>query len=209
METLQASLQHTGVHMNASRRRSQQTMLGAMSSAVNMLPQNVDPKALGKKNILSSMDLRSLRVALRATWRRLHHLQGSLASAVTHADSTLSEYDRLKTTLPDALERQESLEDGQAEGERRLSAGDASHNSEEPKDHTKDQAELKKRRRKSVAATRTMLGQAISEFTSQVNILSFVLNTHISNLLLLVVERGEEWQVHCRGSGRVVRQFRR
>jgi hypothetical protein len=49
METLQASLQAQPAHghaaaMNASRRRSQQTMLGAMSSAVNMLPQNVDPK---------------------------------------------------------------------------------------------------------------------------------------------------------------------
>jgi len=117
------------------------------------------------------MDLRSLRVALRATWRRLHHLQGSLTSAVGHADATLSEYDRLKTTLPDALEKQQlavaTEGDGEAgEGgqvERRPSTG-----ADKVEEAVKDPAEQKKRRRKSVAATRTMLGQAITDFSTQV-----------------------------------------
>jgi hypothetical protein len=116
------------------------------------------------------MDLRSLRVALRATWRRLHHLQGTLTSAVGHADATLSEYDRLKTTLPDALEKQQLAvalegegEGGEGQVERRPSTG-----ADKVEEAVKDPAEQKKRRRKSVAATRTMLGQAITDFSTQV-----------------------------------------
>ena len=123
-------------------------------------------KALG-----STMDLRGLRVAERATWARLRHLAGSLLAAEAHCAATLAEHEKLQTSLPSAQLRGGAAQAAAAPNGKEGSGREEGKDGGDATTAAAAAAPAVAKESKSRAAqTRTLLGGAITDFSNKAKV---------------------------------------